>query len=43
MKKITVKKEGILADYLRAVDRKGVKNIAKLADADWEIECTVKV
>ena len=43
MKKITIKKEGILAQYLRATDKKGVKNVTKLADADWEIECTVKI
>ena len=40
MKKITCKKEGILAQFLRA-EYKGKKNAIRLADAGWEVESAV--
>lgn len=40
MKKITVKKEGILADFLRA-SYKGKKNLLMVADNGWEVESTI--
>ena len=40
MKKITVKKEGLLAQFLRT-EYKGKKNVVRLADAGWEVESAV--
>jgi hypothetical protein len=42
MKKITIKKEGILAQFLRT-EYKGKKNLVRLADDGWEIESTVRI
>ena len=40
MKKITVKKEGILAQFLR-IEYKGKKNVVRVADNGWAVESTI--
>ena len=42
MKKIVIRKEGILAQFLRT-EYKGKKNIVRLADEGWAVDSTIKI